>query len=101
VQRVGADETAFAYRDVDYAPVIAGMWEDPADNDANITWVRSYYDALQPYSVDGGYVNFMDADDQDRVKASYRGNYDRLAAIKQEYDPTNLFRLNQNVQPAH
>ena len=101
VQRVGADETAFAYRDVDFSPVIAGMWEDPADNDANIAWVRDYYDALQPYSVDGGYVNFMDADDQDRVKANYRGNYDRLAAVKRDYDPTNLFHLNQNIQPAH
>ena len=100
VQRVGADETAFAYRDVDFSPVIAGMWEDPADNDRNIAWVRGYYDALQPYSVDGGYVNFMDGDDQSRAKANYRGTYDRLAAIKRDYDPANLFHLNQNIRPA-
>ena len=100
VQRVGADDTAFAYRDVDFSPVIAGMWEDPADNEANIAWVRAYYEALEPFSAEGGYVNFMDADDQGRITANYRGNYDRLAAIKATYDPTNLFHLNQNIQPA-
>ncbi|HEY6318881.1 MAG TPA: FAD-binding oxidoreductase [Acidimicrobiia bacterium] len=99
VQRVADDATAFAYRDVDFAPVIAGMWDNPADNDANIEWVRGYYDALRPYSVDGGYINFMDSDDQSRIKANYRGNFDRLGAIKAEYDPTNLFHLNQNIQP--
>ncbi len=100
VQRVGADETAFAYRDVDYSPVIAGMWENPADNDKNIAWVRGYYEALEPYSAEGGYINFMDGDDQTRIKANYRRNYERLATIKAEYDPDNLFHLNQNIQPA-
>ena len=100
VQRVGADETAFAYRDVNYSPVIAGMWENPADNDKNVAWVRSYYEALEPYSAEGGYINFMDGDDQSRIKANYRGNYGRLAAIKANYDPANLFHLNQNIQPA-
>jgi FAD/FMN-containing dehydrogenase len=100
VQRVGADETAFAYRDVNFAPVIAGMWDDPADNERNIAWVRGYYEALEPYSAEGGYINFMDGDDQSRIKANYRGNYERLAAIKAKYDPTNLFHLNQNIQPA-
>src|SRR5438132_401458 len=100
VQRVGADETAFAYRDVNYSPVIAGMWESPADNDENIAWVRNYYQALEPYSAEGGYINFMDGDDQSRIKANYRGNYERLAAIKATYDPGNLFHLNQNIQPA-
>jgi Berberine and berberine like len=100
VQRVGADETAFAYRDANFSPVIAGMWEDPADNDKNIAWVRGYFEALRPFSAEGGYINFMDGDDQGRVKANYRGDYERLAAIKAEYDPTNLFHLNQNIQPA-
>ena len=100
VQRMDADETAFAYRDVNFSPVIAGMWEDPADNDKNIAWVRSYYEALEPYSAEGGYINFMDGDDQSRIKANYRGTYQRLAAIKASYDPANLFHLNQNIQPA-
>jgi FAD/FMN-containing dehydrogenase len=100
VQRVGADETAFAYRDVNFSPVIAGMWEDPADNDRNIAWVRGYYEALEPYSAEGGYINFMDGDDQSRIKANYRGNYERLAAIKATYDPNNVFHLNQNIHPA-
>jgi FAD/FMN-containing dehydrogenase len=100
VQRVGADDTAFAYRDVNFAPVIAGMWENPADNAANIAWVRAYYEALLPHSAEGGYINFMDGDDQDRIKTNYRGHYERLAAIKATYDPTNLFHLNQNIRPA-
>jgi hypothetical protein len=100
VQRVAADETAFAYRDVNFSPVIAGMWDDPADNDANIAWVRGYYEALEPYSAEGGYINFMDGDDQSRIKANYQGNYERLATVKAKYDPDNLFHLNQNIQPA-
>jgi hypothetical protein len=100
VQRVGSADTAFAYRDVGFSPVIAGMWEDPADNEANIAWVRDYYDALQPYAAEGGYINFMDGDDQGRIKANYKGNYDRLAKVKDLYDPGNLFHLNQNIKPA-
>jgi FAD/FMN-containing dehydrogenase len=100
VQRVGADETAFAYRDVNFSPVIAGMWDNPADNDANIAWVRGYYEALEPYSAEGGYINFMDKDDQGRIKSNYRGDYDRLAKVKAKYDPDNVFHMNQNIAPA-
>jgi FAD/FMN-containing dehydrogenase len=99
VNRVGSDETAFAYRDATFAAVIAGMWPDAADNEDNIKWVRDYYDATAPLSEEGAYVNFMAGDDQDRVKVSYRGNYDRLVDVKRKYDPDNLFRLNQNIQP--
>jgi FAD/FMN-containing dehydrogenase len=101
VQQVQPDETAFAYRDVSFACVIAGMWPDPADNEANTKWVRDYWSAIHPYSgTDGGYVNFMGEDDQDRVEANYGGNYGRLSKIKAKYDPDNLFHLNQNIQPA-
>lgn len=100
VQRVGSDETAFAYRDLGFSPVIAGMWDDPADNRDNIAWVRSYHEALRPFSVDGGYVNFMDADDQGRIQDHYRGNYARLAQLKARYDPGNVFHVNQNIKPA-
>jgi UDP-N-acetylenolpyruvoylglucosamine reductase len=99
VQRVGADETAFAYRDVEFSPVIAGMWDNPADNARNIAWVSGYHEALKPFSVDGGYINFMDADDQGRVQDNYRGNYARLAAVKAKYDPENVFHVNHNIKP--
>jgi FAD/FMN-containing dehydrogenase len=95
--RVAPDATAFAYRDANFAAVIAGMWPDPADNDANIRWVRNYYDAVAPQSESGGYVNFMAADDEGRVRDNYRGNYERLVQIKRRYDPDNLFHLNQNI----
>lgn len=97
--RVSPDATAFAYRDANFANVIAGMWPDPSQNEANIGWVRDYYDATAPLSEEGGYINFMAGDDQDRIKANYRGNYDRLVRVKQTYDPDNLFHLNQNIRP--
>ncbi|MEW5535361.1 FAD-binding oxidoreductase [Streptomyces virginiae] len=98
--RVGPQDTAFAYRDASFATVIAGMWPDPADNEANIAWVRDYYEATAPHSEEGGYINFMAEDDQSRIRANYKGNYDRLAEVKRTYDPDNLFHLNQNIQPA-
>jgi hypothetical protein len=97
--RVGSDATAFAYRDATFATVIAGMWPDPGQNEASIQWVRDYYDATAPHSEAGGYVNFMSGDDQDRIEANYRGNYQRLVAVKREYDPGNLFHVNQNISP--
>lgn len=97
--RVASDETAFAYRDATFATVIAGMWPDPADNEENTAWVRDYYDATAPLSEEGGYINFMAGDDQDRIRANYRGNYDRLVDVKRAYDPGNLFHQNQNIAP--
>ena len=99
VHRVGDGDTAFAYRHANFATVIAGMWPDPADNDANIAWVRDYYAATAPLSEAGGYINFMGADDQDKVRANFGANYDRLADVKRAYDPGNLFHLNQNIVP--
>ncbi|WP_327375375.1 FAD-binding oxidoreductase [Streptomyces sp. NBC_01216] len=97
--RVPADATAFAYRDASFATVIAGMWPDPADNEANTAWVRDYYEATAPHSEEGGYINFMAGDDQSRIKANYRSHYDRLVEVKRAYDPGNLFHLNQNIKP--
>jgi berberine-like enzyme len=98
--RVASEETAFAYRDANFATVIVGAWPDPSQNEANTAWVRDYYDATAPLSEEGGYVNFMAGDDQDRIRANYRGNYDRLVQVKSTYDPDNLFHLNQNIAPA-
>jgi FAD/FMN-containing dehydrogenase len=97
--RVAPDATAFAYRDANFATVIAGMWLDPGHNEANIAWVRDYYDATAPLSEEGGYINFMADDDQGRIKANYKGNYERLVDVKRKYDPDNLFHLNQNIKP--
>ncbi|WP_329107008.1 FAD-dependent oxidoreductase [Streptomyces sp. NBC_01439] len=68
-------------------------------NEANTAWVRDYYEATAPHSEEGGYVNFMADDDQGRIRANYKGNYDRLVEVKRTYDPGNLFHLNQNIRP--
>ncbi|HEX9696457.1 MAG TPA: FAD-binding oxidoreductase [Actinomycetota bacterium] len=100
VHDVMPDETAFAYRDANFATVIAGMWDDPADNVKNTQWVKDYYAATAPLSEEGGYINFMAGDDQGRIKANYKDNYARLTQIKKAYDPGNLFHMNQNIKPA-
>jgi Berberine and berberine like/AAA ATPase domain len=97
---VPADATALGHRDANYACVIAGMWPDPADNEANTRWVRDYYAALAPHSQPGGYTNFASADDQQRVRDNFGAAYGRLAETKRRYDPGNLFYLNQNITPA-
>lgn len=96
---VAPDATAFGHRDASFAPVIAGMWPDPADNEANTAWVRDYYAAIAPHSAPGGYVNFASADDQHKVADNYGANYPRLQEVKRRYDPDNLFHLNQNIAP--
>jgi FAD/FMN-containing dehydrogenase len=100
VQRVASDATAFPYRDVGFAPVIAGQWPDAAENAKNVQWVRDYWADLHQYSEPGGYINFQDADDQSRIQDNYGANYARLARIKATYDPDNLFHINQNIKPA-
>lgn len=100
-QRVGPDETAFGHRDKMFSPVIAGIWDDPAENEANIRWARDYYDAIHPHSEgEGGYMNFMSGDDGHRAVQNYGDNYARLAAVKAIHDPDNVFHVNQNIQPA-
>jgi len=98
--RVPADATAFAYRDGGWAGVIVGVDPDPANADRISQWARDYWEALHPTSAGGAYVNFLMDEGQDRIRASYRGNYDRLAQIKDRYDPGNTFHINQNIQPA-
>lgn len=100
VQRVGRKDTPFSYRDARFASVIVGVDPDPANGDRISEWCKKYWDALHPYSAGGAYINFMMDEGEDRVKATYREHYDRLAAIKRQYDPGNLFRVNQNIRPA-
>lgn len=98
-QRVGKNETAYSFREALFAEVIVGIDPDPANAEKITNWCKSYYDALHPYSAGGAYVNFMMDEGQERVQASFRDNYARLAAIKKKYDPTNFFRVNQNIKP--
>jgi FAD/FMN-containing dehydrogenase len=97
---VAPSETAFSYRDATWGSVFAGVDHDPANVPAIRSWSIDYNEALRPYSAGGAYVNMMMDEGQERVQASYRDNYDRLARIKAIYDPANLFRVNQNIQPA-
>ena len=100
VHRVATTDTAFSYRDAMWAGVIVGVDPDPGNKDRITEWTKAYFDALHPHSSGGAYVNFMMEEGQDRVRASFRDNYDRLASIKKQYDPTNFFRVNQNIAPA-
>jgi FAD/FMN-containing dehydrogenase len=97
---VGPDDTAFGHRDAKYATVIAGMWPDPAQNEANIRWVKDFYAALAPHSERGGYINFAAGDDADKIEANFGRSFNKLRKIKGKYDPKNRFRINQNVKPA-
>jgi FAD/FMN-containing dehydrogenase len=97
---IAPEDTAFAYRDTTWSQVFVGVDADPASANALRDWTIGYWEALHPYSAGGAYVNFMMDEGQARVKATYRGNYDRLAQVKATYDPDNVFRVNQNIQPA-
>jgi FAD/FMN-containing dehydrogenase len=97
--RVPADATAFAYRDGGWAGVIVGVDPDPANADRISQWAKDYWQRLHPTSAGGAYVNFLMDEGQDRIKAAYRGNYERLALIKERYDPDNIFHINQNIHP--
>ena len=98
--QVGTDETPWDYRRAKWSKVIAGVDPDPENTEAITAWAKEYWEALHPHSAGGAYVNFMMEEGEDRVKATYGSNYERLTAIKQKYDPTNLFRVNQNIKPA-
>jgi FAD/FMN-containing dehydrogenase len=101
VHDVGEDETPFSYRQGGWSGVVFAVDPDPAKADELRDWCIGYWDAAHPYSAGGAYVNFMgEGEGQDRVRATYRGNYDRLARVKAQYDPTNVFQINQNVIPA-
>ncbi|MGK7311715.1 MAG: FAD-binding oxidoreductase [Candidatus Longimicrobiales bacterium M2_2A_002] len=101
VQDVAPEATAYAHRSADFAMTIVGMWREPSQAEEHMAWVTEYYEAVHPHSGhEGGYTNFAAADDQARVRENYGSSYDRLARIKAEWDPDNVFRLNQNIEPA-
>ncbi len=101
MSRVPEDETAFGYRNWPYNLLLTSTWSDPADSEANIQWTRELWDAMQPFAADAVYVNYLGDEGEDRVRAAYPpAKYERLVALKTKYDPTNLFRMNQNIKPA-
>jgi FAD/FMN-containing dehydrogenase len=99
VARVPADETAFAQRDALFNLAVISRWTDPATAETHIGWARKSSESARPFASGGVYVNYLGAEGADRVRAAYGAKYDRLVALKQKYDPTNLFRTNQNIQP--
>jgi hypothetical protein len=97
--RVDPTATAFPHRDEHYDFLILSQWADPAESERNVEWTRAFFDAMQPFFEEGVYVNNLGDEGEDRVQAAYGVNYGRLSTLKEEYDPTNLFRLNQNIRP--
>jgi FAD/FMN-containing dehydrogenase len=99
--KAGSNDTAWSYRDALWSEVIVGVDPDPANKDRITAWARNYWEAVHPYGAGGGYVNFMmEGEGEDRIRGTYRDNYERLAQIKAKYDPNNFFRVNQNIRPA-
>jgi FAD/FMN-containing dehydrogenase len=99
--RVGKSDTAYSHRDLRYDLIILSSWVNPADSDRNIGWTREFFDAIRPHLSHGVYVNDLGDDDgTERVRNAYGANYARLVELKNKYDPTNLFRLNQNIKPS-
>jgi hypothetical protein len=97
--RANPAATAFPHRDEHYDFLILSQWADPADSEENVRWTRELFEAMQPFFEEGVYVNNLGEEEGDRVKEAYGEHYSRLVALKDKYDPTNLFRLNQNVKP--
>jgi FAD/FMN-containing dehydrogenase len=99
VTRVDPTATAYPHRQPGFNLVLTGEWLDPADDEANIAWIRTTFDAVAPYTSDAVYVNYL-TDEPDRVRAAYGPNWERLVALKRTWDPDNVFHLNQNIDPA-
>jgi FAD/FMN-containing dehydrogenase len=97
--RVGVSETAFAHREAQYDVGILTQWTDPGESQRHIEWTRSLADALRPYSSGAYLLNFLDEEGDDTIRAAFGENYRRLVEVKNKYDPTNFFRLNQNIKP--
>jgi FAD/FMN-containing dehydrogenase len=99
VSRSGPQDTAFHHRDAQHSLLVLRMWQDPSDSEANIEWGRRCFRTAEPFLKGGVYVNYLGDEGEARVRAAYGANYDRLTAIKKKYDPSNFFRLNQNIKP--
>jgi FAD/FMN-containing dehydrogenase len=97
--RVDAQETAFGLRDDQWDYDVISQWSDPAESAGHIQWTREFWSAVEPFATGKVYVNHLDAEESARIRAAYSDDYGRLVALKNKFDPTNLFRLNQNIRP--
>ena len=97
--RVGKTDTAYYHRDLQYDLIALSVWTDPADSQRNIHWARELFAAWEPHLPRAAYVNDLGDEGEDRAQSAYGENYARLVALKTKYDPTNVFRLNQNIKP--
>ncbi|GAA4441690.1 FAD-binding oxidoreductase [Pontibacter saemangeumensis] len=100
VSRVGPQDTAFSHRGAQHSVLVLRMWQDPVETEENIDWGRRCYRAAAPFLEEGVYVNYLGDEGEARARAAYGINYERLVKLKNKYDPTNFFRLNQNIKPA-
>jgi FAD/FMN-containing dehydrogenase len=98
--RVPEDATAFGHRNWPYNIVVTTMWTDPQDSEANVQWTRAFWEAMKPFLAEAAYVNYLGDLDDEGVRTAYGKKYGRLAALKEKYDPTNFFRMNQNIKPS-
>ncbi len=98
--RPAPDSTAYAHRDAKFVMNVHGRWDDPAQDQRCIGWARDFFQASAPFASGGVYVNFLTAEEGDRIRSAYGPNYERLVQIKRKYDPDNLFRTNQNIVPS-
>ena len=99
IEDASPDATAFPHRDAAFSFTVAPKWEDPARDEEMVGWAREFHEAVQPYATDGVYVNYLDRDEGDRVSSAFGDRYERLVELKNRWDPDNLFRMNQNVEP--
>jgi len=99
VNRVAPDATAYSHRDANFVMNVHGRWDDAAEDDKCVSWAREFFRATEKFASGGAYINFMTADETDRVSAAFGASHDRLQKVKKKYDANNLFRMNQNVSP--
>jgi FAD/FMN-containing dehydrogenase len=98
--RVPADATAYRHREAQFIMNVHGRWHDAGDDEKCVAWCRDLFNATTPFATGGVYVNFMTEEEMDRVESAYGDSYQKLVALKDRYDPENLFRFNQNVKPS-
>jgi len=100
LNRVPADATAFGHRQWPYNFVVTTQWADPADSEKNVRWTRELWEAMGPYRAEAAYINYQGEITEDAVRTSFGDKYERLAALKEKYDPGNFFCMNQNIKPS-